>query len=210
MKALILLAIAAMTFTIPVRTHAQSQEAQQLLLNWEKLVQFKSILKNMYDGYKVVSQGYDAIRNISQGNFSLHQTFLNQLLAVSPAIRKYSRIADIISYQQKIIKEYKAAFNFLKGTGSFNPAEISYMEKVYKNLFQSSLKNLDALLIIVTSGKLRMDDEERLQAIDTLFSEMQDKLLFLRSFNNEAKLLAMQRMKDQTDVDLSRKLNEIK
>jgi len=210
MKALILLAIAAMTFTIPVRTHAQSQEAQQLLLNWEKLVQFKSILKNMYDGYRVVSQGYDAIRNISQGNFSLHQTFLNQLLAVSPAIRKYSRIADIISYQQKIIKEYKAAFNFLKGTGSFNPAEISYMEKVYKNLFQSSLKNLDALLIIVTSGKLRMDDEERLQAIDTLFSEMQDKLLFLRSFNNEAKLLAMQRMKDQTDVDLSRKLNEIK
>ena len=210
MKALILLALAAMTFTIPVRTHAQSQEAQQLLLNWEKLVQFKSILKNMYDGYKVVSQGYDAIRNISQGNFSLHQTFLNQLLVVSPAIRKYSRIADIISYQQKIIKEYKAAFNFLKRTGSFNSGEISYIEKVYKNLFQSSLKNLDALLIIVTSGKLRMDDEERLQAIDTLFSEMQDKLLFLRSFNNEAKLLAMQKMKDQTDVDLSRKLNQIK
>lgn len=38
-----------------VRT--QSDEALQLLLNWEKLAQFKKILSNMYDGYKILNTG---------------------------------------------------------------------------------------------------------------------------------------------------------
>ncbi len=49
---------------------AQSQEAQQLLLNWEKLTQFKKILQNMYDGYKILYKGYTAVKDISEGNFA--------------------------------------------------------------------------------------------------------------------------------------------
>jgi hypothetical protein len=53
---------------------AQSDEAKQLLLNVEKLAQFKSILKNMKDGYQLLHKGYTAIKDISE-NFSLHKTF---------------------------------------------------------------------------------------------------------------------------------------
>ena len=53
-------------------SNAQTQEAQQLLLNWEKLAQFKQMLEDMKTGYQVLYKGYSAIRDISQGNFSLH------------------------------------------------------------------------------------------------------------------------------------------
>ena len=66
---------------------AQSQEVQQLLLNVEKLAQFKKILQNMKQGYQVLHKGYTTIRNLSQGNFSLHKTFLDALFEVSPAVR---------------------------------------------------------------------------------------------------------------------------
>ena len=189
---------------------AQSQEAQQLLLNWEKLTQLKAILENMYDGYQVVSKGYNTIKDISQGNYSLHQVFLDGLLEVSPAVRKYKRVADIISFQQRIMQEHKKAFNYFKATGSFTSDEITYMGKVYNNLLQQSLKNLDELIMIITASTLRMSDDERLQAIDRIFSDVQEKLTFLKAFNNNTKMLAVQRLHEQSEVELSRRLNRIK
>src|SRR5688572_8025424 len=210
MKTVIIALLLVLGLAKPAEVRAQSEEAQQLLLNWEKLAQLKSILKNMYEGYKVVSKGYTTIKDISQGNYTLHQAFFDRLLEVSPAVRKYKRIADIISYQKKIMEEHRKAFNYFKGTGSFTLEEISYMEKVYSNLFQQSLKSLDELLMVITASRLRMSDDERLDAIDRIFADMRDKLTFLRSFNNSTKLLAVQRVKEQSEIELSKKMSDIK
>ena len=75
----------------------QSHEAQQLLLDWEKLTQFKKILQDMYDGYKIIHKGYTTIRDISTGNFNLHKGFLDALMEISPVVKRYKRITDIIS-----------------------------------------------------------------------------------------------------------------
>jgi hypothetical protein len=210
MKVIIITLLLAIGLAKPAEVRAQAQEAQQLLLNWEKLAQLKSILKNMYEGYRVVSKGYNTIKSISQGSYKLHQVFMDRLLEVSPAVRKYRRVTDIISYQKRIMQEHKKAFSYFKGAGSFTLEEISYMEKVYSNLFQQSSKNLDDLLMVITASRLRMSDDERLEAIDRIFSDMQDKLTFLRSFNNSTKLLAVQRIKEQNEIELSRKLSDIK
>jgi excinuclease UvrABC helicase subunit UvrB len=210
MKVIIIFLLWIVCLSKPVEVKAQSQEAEQLLLNWEKLAQLKSILKNMYEGYQKVSRGYSTIKDISQGNFQLHQAFFDRLLEVSPAVMKYKRISDIINYQIRIMQEHKKAFNYFKRTGSFTLDEISYMEKVYSNLFQNSLKNLDDLLMVITPRSLRMGDDERLEAIDRIFLEMEDKLTFLRSFNNSTKLLGVQRLKEQSEIDLEKRLSDIK
>lgn len=210
MRTLIISLLLTICFAIPATSNAQSEEAEQLLLNVEKLAQLKGILKNMYEGYRVVSKGYTTIKDISQDNYTLHQDFFDRLLEVSPAVKKYKRIADIISYQRKIMQEHKQASNYFKGTGSFTLEEINYMENVYGNLFQQSLKCLDELLMVFTGGHLRMSDDERLNAIDRVFVHMQDKLTFLREFNNSTKLLVVQRIKEQAEVDVSKKLSDIK
>lgn len=183
------------------KASCQSEEAQQLLLNVEKLAQLKEILNNLYKSYEVISKGYNTIKNISQGNFNLHKNFLDNLLQVSPVVKNYKKVADIIAYQLKIVGEYKKAYNSFKSDKNFSPAEIEYIGKVYSNLFDQSLKNIDALLTIVTANKLRMSDDERLEAIDNLYHDMQDKLSFLRHFNNNTTVLALQRAKEKNDVN---------
>lgn len=188
----------------------QSEEAKQLLLNVEKLTQFKSILKNMKDGYQLLHKGYTTIKDISEGNFSLHKTFLDGLMEVSPTVKKYKRVADIINYQVKIIKEYKSAFRQFSANKRFTINEIEYIGKVYANLFDQSVKNIDDLAMIITAGKLRMSDDERLQSIDKLYEEILDQYSFLNEFNNSTAILAVQREKDQMDIDLMKKLHGLK
>lgn len=206
MKSLIILLLLTAQISSNV-LYAQSTEAQQLLLNVEKLAQLKKILSNMKKGYEIVSTGYNTIKDISQGNFNLHDAFLNALLLVSPTVRKYKRVADIISCQSQIVKEYRSAFNRFKSTNLFNSSEITYMEDVYKNLFNKSLQNLDELGMVLTAGKLRMSDDERIAAIDRIYKVISDKLVFLRSFNNEGSVLAVQRGREMVDTKLSEKLN---
>ena len=183
-----------------IQVSAQSYEAQQLLLDWGKLVQMKGILKDMKEGYEVVSKGYSTIRDISGGNFNLHQAFLNGLWLVGPAVRKYWKIQQIVNDQLRLVKAYKAAFSNCKQSGLLNLDEVVYLGEVYGNLFNQSLKSLDDLTLLLTVGKLRMGDEERLAGIDKIYSDMRDKLQFLRSFNNHNAILLLQRSKEQNDV----------
>jgi hypothetical protein len=45
-----------------------------------------------------------------------------------------------------------------------------------------------------------MSDDERLEAIDNIYLDMQEKLLFLRHFNNNVTILAIQRVRDKNDA----------
>lgn len=190
--------------------NAQSDEAQQLILNVEKLAQFKKILKNMKDAYKIIFKGYTAVKDLSQGNFSLHKTFLDGLEQVSPGVKRYKRISDIVNYQLRIVKEYKSAYTHFKEDKSFTIQELEYLGKVYSNLFNESLKNLEELAIIVTANKLRMSDDERLQAIDRIYATVVDQYSFLNEFNNNTALLALQRKSEQTEIKMSRIINGIR
>lgn len=180
---------------------AQSQEAQQLLLNWEKLRQLEEILDNMYRGYKILDKGYTTIKNIAQGNYSIHQLFIDGLMAVNPSIRNYKRIPFIIEYQKLLLKEYQRAYNRFRQDPNFKLEEIEYLANVYKFLFDASLRNIDELMMIITATKLSMSDDERMQAIDRIFFDMEDKLIFLRAFNNNTQLLAIQRARARNDVE---------
>jgi len=191
---------------LPCLSKAQGYEAEQLLLDVQKLSQLKQMLADLKKGYEIVYKGYSTIKNISEGNFNLHQLFLDGLLQVSPAVRNYKKVADIISLQLKIVSEYKSAFKQFKEKGKFTTGEIDYMGKVYSNLFDESVKNLEVLTMILTSGVLRMSDDERLKQIDVLHEDMLDKLTFLRHFNNQNSVLALQREKETSEINLTKKV----
>ncbi|WP_461791485.1 TerB family tellurite resistance protein [Pedobacter sp.] len=185
---------------------AQSTEVQQLLLNVEKLSQFKNILKDMKAGYQIISSGYNAVRDISKGNFSLHETFLDGLMAVSPEVRKYHKVVDIVKMQGTILSEYRSAFSRFKSGGQFTVAEVNYMTSVYGQLNKQSLQNLDALLMVITAGELMMSDDQRLAAIDRICLDMQEKLSFLRHFNSQGIGILRQRNLEQRDVSSMQEL----
>ncbi|SMD44906.1 hypothetical protein SAMN00777080_3543 [Aquiflexum balticum DSM 16537] len=177
----------------------QIDEAAQLLLNVEKLEQLKQIMTDLEKGYTILNQGLGRVKELSEGNFNIHRIFLDGLMQVSPTVRNYHRVPAIIEYQLRLVREYRNAFDFYRRSGVFDIEEIEYMGRVYNRLFQSSLRNLDDLVMILTANSLRMGDDERMQSIDRIFSDMEDKLSFLRVFNEGAGLLALQRGKEMRD-----------
>jgi DNA repair ATPase RecN len=195
---------------IPVKSMGQSAEIQQLILNIEKLSQFKKILSDMKKGYELLSGGYKTVKDMTEGNFSLHKTFLDALMQVSPAVKNYKRVAEIVEYQISIVKESRNGMNRFIKSENFSGQEINYFEKVYGNLLNESLRNLDELTMIITADKLRMSDDERLKAVDDIYEQMQDKLLFLRNFNTTSNVLALQRSKEKNDVYVSKSFQEFK
>ncbi|KIO54341.1 hypothetical protein [Flavobacterium hibernum] len=209
MKKLLIIGIVFTGLLFPSPITAQKQEIQQLILNIEKLAQFKQILKDMKKGYEILSGGYNTVKDLSEGNFNLHETFLDALMQVSPTVKNYRRIGDIVNYQVLLVKEYKSAFNRFRDSKNFNPEEIAYFERVYDNLFKQSLRNLDELTSVITANKMRMSDDERLTAIDKIYADMQDKLLFLRNFNNNTTVLALQRAKEHNDTRAMRSIYKL-
>jgi len=196
-------------FSFSSKSFSQTQEIQQLLLDVEKLTQLKNILTELKSGYEIVSNGYTTIKNISEGNFNLHNVFLNSLLEVSPAVKNYVRIKDITDAQLSLVREYKNALKQFKGSGEFSVDEINYLEKVYANLFNHSLDNLQTMIMVITAGKLRMSDDERINSIDVVWKEVSQQLTFLRHFNNQARILCLQRAKEKNDLTTMKQLYDV-
>jgi hypothetical protein len=210
MKISLLLTLSVfLTLGIPA-SKAQSDEAAQLLLNVTKLSQLKQILTDLEKGYSTLRTGYTQIENLASGNFSLHETFLNNLLQVSPAVKNYHKVAEIIGYQIRLVKYCQWGLTGFKASGQFTVNEISYLSKVYGNLFDQSLQQLDELTLVLTAGELRMSDVERLQAIDRIHSDLQDKLYFLTAFNQENQVLAISRAKASEEMTQVRNLYSLK
>ncbi|UCS94347.1 TerB family tellurite resistance protein [Echinicola marina] len=183
----------ALALLIPRASRAQAQEAVQLALNFEKLLQLKSILNDMYEGYRILSTGYNAVKGIAEGNYKLHEAFLDGLWLASPGVRKYYRIADIIRYQQHILQEYQSTYRSIAAGGEFSADELLYLSGVYQRLFKQSLQNLDELAMIISSGKLRMSDYERIEAIDRVYDNMKEVLGIVRDINTRVETLEKQR-----------------
>ena len=183
------------------RTFAQAQELEQLSLDITKLLQFRQILSDMKEGYEILTKGYGTVRELSQGNFDLHQTFLNGLLQVSPTVQKYERIAQIIQLQVQLLQEYTSAQKRFAASGLLQADELDYIGRVYQQLLTRSLHNVADLGTVLTAGQLRMSDDQRLAAIDRIYTDQQDQHTFLKSFNNKNDVLLVQRAKDKSDVN---------
>ena len=190
-----------------VKVRAQTAEVTQLILNIEKLNELRKILQELKDGYEILSKGYNLIRDLSRGNFNLHKAFLDGLLEVSPTVKGYGRIQDIIRCQLALIAEYRAAWSQLSGSGQFTRTELEYLDTVYSRLTAQSLKNLEALTDVVTAKKLRMSDDERIKAIDQIYEKMLESLVFLRQFNAGTGMLAQQRKKEYQDIQMLKSLH---
>jgi hypothetical protein len=186
--------------------HAQAAEVEQLLLNVEKLAQLKQILADIKKGIQITTNGYNTVKNIAEGNFNLHQLFLDKLLQISPTVKNYYKVVEIIQMEITLIKSTKKSFKEFDYSSMLRMGETNYVERVYQNLLNKSLENLDDLTQVLTATALRMSDEERLARIDEIHASMKEKSTFLQQFNSQVSGLIFQRKSEKTQIDLLKKV----
>jgi hypothetical protein len=161
-------------------------------------------------GYDIANKGITTVRNIKRGDFNLHRDFLNSLKNINPRISKYAKVADIIAYQVKIVKQAKLAIAHIKESKQFTQTELDYCKNVFDYLLDKCVKTIDELILVTTAGELEMSDDERLKRIDMLYLDMQDKYSFCCSFSEEMGLMAFQRLGEQIEINRSKISNNVK
>lgn len=214
MKRLLLLATA--TLSACAASSAQTteewlnQSSTQKKYLQQQIAALKIYLGYAKKGYTIVTNGVNTIRNIKNGDFNLHRDFFNHLKNVSPAISRYAKVADIISYQAKIIKQVRFTTQQARETKQFTEAELDYCKQVFDTLLDECIKTVEHLILITTSGELEMKDDERLKRIEMLYADVQDKYSFACSFAEDMGLLAVQRLGEQLEIKRSKLINGIK
>lgn len=161
-------------------------------------------------GYNIVSGGINTIRDIKKGDLTLHNTFFSSLKTINPKISRYAKVADIISYQVRIIKLARQTLQSIREAKQFSVEEIEYCKKVLDVLLDDCVQTITELLDIITPDKLQMTDDERLGKIDKLYLDMQDKFTFCNVMSEDISLVALQRLSEQIEINRSKLINGIK
>jgi hypothetical protein len=173
----------------------------------QQIVALQTYIGYVKKGYDIAHKGLSTVQNFMNGEWKLHKDFFGSLSVVNPSIKKYAKVADVIAMQVRMIKQARSLIQQSRHRGLLNLEEIDYVVKICDHLISECLKNMDELIAVITSGELEMKDDERIKRIETIYTTMQDKSVFLLSFGNSVTMLSKQRLHEMLEVELSKKLN---
>ena len=168
----------------------------------EQLVALKVYAGYLKKGYDIASNGLNTIKDFSNGEFGLHKTFVSSLKAVSPAIRKNGKVADIIILQLEISQSFRS----IKTDDFLGEAILAYVDDVQENVMKECEKDLDELLLVITSGKVEMKDDERLKRLESIYQNMRDKSAFVQHFINQLNIIGHQKKQEKQSIHDLKKL----
>ena len=133
-------------------------------------------------GYNIAKSGLTFIEEIKQGELNLHSLFFSSLESVNPAIKRYAKVASVIEYQLRIIKELAKIPNIKY----LNPDEMDYLLTVKEHLLKECATGLDNLVNVISDNALQMTDGERIQRIDGIYLDMEKNWVMAKEFTEEA------------------------
>jgi hypothetical protein len=136
----------------------------------------------------------------------LYADYFDELRKVKTIISYYYKVKEIIEKQKLIVSEYEKAFALFKQDKNFTADEIVYMEKVYSGILGQSIKNLDGIFMVINAFETQMTDAARLEIINNVADEIETNFSDLRQFNQQYIIMSLQRAKQQSDVNVVKKL----
>ncbi|MHA7129257.1 hypothetical protein [Algoriphagus namhaensis] len=184
----------------PPKAQAQTDEVQQLLLNVEKLEQLREMLENMREKYQILSQGYQQIKGIAEGNFTLHQSFLNRLVQVNPQVRAYHKVGEILDIQVGLIRGLAKVRKEMEWADFLQEGEFVQIDRLFGIWSRSSLNLLEELFLVLSDNTLQMDDWERIEAIDRVHRSVVELSQGVAMFSNSLSQLGHLRSKKSAEI----------
>jgi hypothetical protein len=152
----------------------------------------------------------DEIKDWVQKQKQLYDDYFQELKKVKTALTTYKRVKEIIEQQLAMVNEYKGAWALFRQDKNFTPEELEYMLNIYTGMMDESSKNIDQLFMIVEAFATQMSDAKRLEIINTVADNVQQQYLDLKEFNNQNKMLTMQRASERGEIEYVKRLYGLK
>ena len=177
---LLIIAIASVLLATATLSRCQAQtwneifkqKKTQIKYLGEQIAALQVYLDYARKGYQLVGNGLSLVKDITGGEFSLHNAFVSGLKQVSPAVRDDIRVAEIVALQAAILK----SFSGIKGSSFLSRDQLLYVAEVADGVVSDCLADMEELLLVITSGKLEMKDDERLNRLEGIYGRMLEKI----------------------------------
>jgi hypothetical protein len=219
-KLVIILGIVSISMVLPVKqTQAQINVASIIKEGVKKVIMAIDLkiqrLQNktiwLQNAQKAVENTMskiklDEITTWVEKQKTLYQNYFNELRKVKTVISYYYRIRQVTSKQLQLVAAYKNALALFKQDKHFTSNEINYMISVYSGILDESVKNLDQIVLVITSFSTQMDDAKRLQIIDASADAIEQNYTDLLQFNQQNISLSLHRSKDLCEINQVRVL----
>lgn len=180
----------------------QKKTQQRYLL--EQIAALRVYAGYVHKGYGIVSGGLQTVRDITGGEFSLHELFISGLKKVSPVIRNDVRIAEILLMQGQLVK----FFDGLTSKCGISVEMLDYVHSVRLEVLGEGLSDLEELLLVVTSGKAEMTDDQRLARLNSLYGRSLERSSFVRDFCGQTALVLGQQHLEKIEIERLRRWYE--
>lgn len=167
----------------------------------QQIAALKVYLEYLKEGYDIAKKGLTIVGDIKEGKFDLDLEYIESLSNANPVISGSAKVTSIIAYQRLLMLEFQKLRELTGSSDFITQDESNYIAEVYSSMLRESEFTLDELDRVISNSDFEMKDDERLQRLDLLYSDMKDKYMFTRSFCNSTELLIEQRAKEQTEID---------
>jgi hypothetical protein len=148
----------------------------------------------------------DEIKSWVEKQRKLYDDYFQELWKVKAALAYYQRVKDIIQRQVQMVNEYKGAWALFRQDKNFTPEELDYMFNIYTGMMDESLKSIDQLFLVVNAFKTQMGDAKRLEIINTVSDNLEQQFVDLKEFNNQNKMISLQRSAEKGDIEYVKRL----
>ena len=135
-----------------------------------------------------------------------YANYFDELWRIKTALAYYQRVKDIIEKQLQLVNEYKGAWALFKQDKNFTADEMDYMQEVYNGMMDESVKNLDQLSFVINAFVTQMSDAKRMEIINEVDHNLDENLTDMREFNNQNKMMSLQRASEKGDIETVKKL----
>lgn len=176
-----------------LKSNSQEYEATVLVLNWEKMEEIRKTITQVREAYQILETGYNKIKGVADGDFKLHDAFIQGLKEVNPAIKNYFKVADIIKYQKTLISSYKNLYKKVSKTDNFSLKETEILKIAAENMIKESWNNLDDLIMVITASNLSMEDSDRIKIIDRIHNDITNQLKFIKTLDQKITSISIHR-----------------
>ncbi|MGZ4856864.1 MAG: hypothetical protein ACXVZU_00675 [Methanobacteriaceae archaeon] len=157
--------------------------------------------KSLEKGYEIAKDGLYMIARIRKEDFDLHANYFASLKAINPRIRSYWKIAEAIALEEELLQNASKHKRNLKNRSVFSKDELSYIENVYKRLLSRSQNSIAELVGLTTNGMLTMKDNERLDLIDQIYTNVLDRYVFERDFYSQTSQMSLNRAREVSEIN---------
>ncbi|WP_426672108.1 hypothetical protein ACPPVU_12840 [Mucilaginibacter sp. McL0603] len=176
-----------------------SQQSHKEQLMMVQIAAWQLYLSDLKSGYHIAETGLNTAHEMKNGTFSLHTAYFNSLDQVNPAIQNNPKAKAIATMGQQIVSNFDQEIAFQQKQQVLSLAEQIYLKQVYQSLLQKCRVDILELNDVLTPGKLQLTDQQRLERLDHIYANMQDKLAFSGAFTAKCHKLTLSRQQSAKD-----------